>query len=140
MPDWKKQFDDGVAEFRAQKGGTFSVCVVPASEYEELIAAGDKGDQTARQIVRSLNHWFHMADAAHDEDGTLPGCASCGVKIEPGEVCGWVVFLPHEPKQDTGLCGVFCRECLELGANTIARNTIELLQHEFGSIEVHRPH
>jgi hypothetical protein len=139
MSNWKKQFNDGVAEFRAQKGGTFSVCVVPASEFDELIAAGDKGDPLARDIVRSLSHWFGMADAAH-KDGTLPGCASCGVEIEPGEVCGWVVFLPHEPKQDTGLCGVFCAQCLELGRDTIARNTIELLQEQFGSVQVHRPH
>src|SRR5262245_43867605 len=47
-----------------------------------------------------------------------------GAKVARDEVAGWVVFLPHEPNH-TGMMGVFCPVCFELGSEVITDKTVE---------------
>ena len=72
-----------------------------------------------------------MANAAVMEN-TWPECCSCGAKVARDEVAGWVVFLPHEPNH-TGMMGVFCPVCFELGSEVLADKTVEHMM-EFGQV------
>jgi hypothetical protein len=64
--DWRKEYDEGYAALRNQtkEGAAFSVCVVSVSAIQNLIEDGNKGNKTAKQIAKSLNRWFEMANAA----------------------------------------------------------------------------
>jgi len=105
------------------------MCVVPVSAIEDLIEDGNKGNKTAKQIANSLNRWFELAAVM---ENTWPECCSCGAKVAHGEVSGWVVFLPHE-RNHTGMTGVFCPVCFELGPEVIADKTVEHMM-EFGQV------
>ena len=131
--DWRKEYDEGYAALRKQtkEGAAFSVCVIPVSAIQNLIEDGNKGNKTAKQIANSLNRWFEMANAAVMEN-TWPECCSCGAKVARDEVAGWVVFLPHEPNH-TGMMGVFCPVCFELGSEVITDKTVEHMM-EFGQV------
>lgn len=126
MKKWRKEWEQGFEKLRneTRTGSQFELRVIPATQFDKLIADGNKGDMIARRIVTNLNDWFAMAEAAA-RDGTYPACCSCATPIEKGYAAGWVVMTPTQ--DGTGMIGCFCPTCYHKGPDTIAANTLKLI-------------
>jgi hypothetical protein len=135
---WQRELRAGYAALRKEtaQGAEFHMLVVPADRWDALVKAGDRGDLHARQIVYNLNAWFKTADQAA-ADKTWPACCSCGLELRQGDVCGWVIFMPPEGEERTGMIGVFCEDCLHLGRDAIAENTLDLMREHGEVLSTH---
>lgn len=123
-----KYLTDGIAKFKQHGSGLMGIAIIPAHCWEQMIAAGNRGDMEARAAVLAINDWLTLATDA-EGTGTYPGCVGCSNKLLPGDVGGWGILRPPDLKdQRGGLVVAFCDKCIERSHDDLLRafmNTLE---------------
>lgn len=141
MKSWEDKLSDEMKQFREEtKCGTktFRGAVIPVGYLPEMLEKARNGDQDARDTFEGLEHWFSMAEAAYKK-GNRPGCLSCEAVLDKGQVHGFLVLSPHI-RDETGLCGVICEDCMSIGPEFVIKKSIETLREEFGDAQALTAH
>jgi hypothetical protein len=129
-PDWIKQLERDARKFITQTNRKMVICVIPASCWDSMIAAGNCGDMDARCTAYSISEWSGAAARAL-KNGTGPGCVCCDKKLDFGMVGGWAVMRPAEG-EGIGLVSAYCKSCIKRDRNELIKPFTDQVAETFG--------
>jgi hypothetical protein len=136
----RKELDDylrdGINDFQSGGSGLMGIAIIPGNCWDNMIAAGDRGDTEARAATFAIRDWMIIADKAI-EAGTHPACTKCAKVLHKGNVGGWGLVRRPKPKdQSGGLVLAFCAKCIERPGEELLRAVMDTLEEEgVGKVE-----